>query len=90
MRDCSDIADKLVDYFFHWKNEGHAQGLKEGRAEGLAEGEAKAVILILEARGLQISDHARDWIQRCRITSQLETWIRKAAVITSTDELFTE
>lgn len=84
--DRSDLADKLVDYFFHWKNEGRA----EGRAEGEAEGEAKAILLILETRGLRISDDARERIQTCQDTGQLETWIRKAAVITSTDELFTE
>ncbi|MBX6385827.1 MAG: hypothetical protein IRZ07_23120 [Microbispora sp.] len=92
--DRSDLADKLVDYFFHWKNEGHAEGLEKGRAEGEArgeaKGEAKAVLLILETRGLQISDDARERIQHCEDTGQLETWIRRAAVITSTDELFTE
>ncbi|MGW5265448.1 hypothetical protein ACWEQG_31130 [Microbispora sp. NPDC004025] len=59
-------------YFSHWKDQGRAE----------------ALLIMLDARGLEISDVARERIQRCEDTNQLEAWVRKAAVITSADELF--
>ncbi|WP_432924483.1 hypothetical protein ACQPZZ_29675 [Microbispora sp. CA-135349] len=67
--------DYLGDkYFSHWKDQGRAE----------------ALLIMLDARGLEISDDARERIQRCEDTNQLEAWVRKAAVVTSADELFDE
>ncbi len=63
-------------YFSHWKDQGRT------------EGEIKAIFLVLDARGLDISDDARERIQRCEDPNQLDAWVRKAAIVTSADELF--
>ncbi|GAA4201104.1 hypothetical protein GCM10023074_33880 [Microbispora amethystogenes] len=67
-------------YFSHW--------LEKGEAKGRAEGEAKAILLVLESRGLRISDEARERIRLCEDPEQPDAWARGAAVITSVDELF--
>ena len=53
-----------------------------------ARGEAKALLAVLEARGLRASDEARSRILACTDSAQLEAWIRKAVSVTSVDELF--
>jgi hypothetical protein len=64
------------------------QGLAEGRAEGEAAGEARAVLLVLSARGVEVSDADRDRITQCRDLDQLEVWVRRAATVMSSAELF--
>lgn len=50
--------------------EGHAEGRAEGLAEGRAEGNADALLTVLGARGIAVSDAARDQIlaQKTRIS----------------------
>jgi hypothetical protein len=73
----SDFARKYV-----------AEGLAEGLAEGRAEGEAKALLAVLSARGIEISDDVRERISNCTDIEQIEAWIRLAATADSTDVLF--
>ncbi|MFA1544706.1 hypothetical protein [Actinomadura chokoriensis] len=58
------------------------------RAEGRAEGEAESLLLVLDGRGLVVSDAARERIMACRDESVLRAWLRRAGTIGSTDELF--
>ena len=67
---------------------GRAEGRAEGEAKGRAEGEAKALLAVLEARGLRISDEVRRRVLACTDAAQLEDWIRKAVTVASVDELF--
>lgn len=64
----------------------YKQGLiKAGREEGLMQG----ILAVLSARGLAISEAAREQIQRCRDDDRLQTWISRAALVSSVDELLT-
>ncbi|MEU6427731.1 hypothetical protein ABZ860_17725 [Microbispora sp. NPDC046973] len=63
-------------YFSHWLDKGEVRG------------EVKSIFSVLDARGLVISDDARERIRRCEDPDQLIDWVRKAAVVTSADELF--
>jgi hypothetical protein len=58
-------------------------------AMGQARGHAKAVIGVLEARGLHVSDEQRERILGCKDLEQLAAWVRKAVTIASAHELFT-
>ncbi|WP_036330585.1 hypothetical protein [Microbispora sp. ATCC PTA-5024] len=91
IQDFEDLGEK---YFSHWvakgRDEGRAEGREEGREEGRAEGEINALLTVLESRGLTTSDDARERIRRCTDLQQLKTWLRKAVVVDSADELFTE
>jgi hypothetical protein len=65
-----------------------------GRAKGItigeAQGQAKAVIGVLEARGLHVSDEQRERILGCKDLEQLAAWVRRVGVVSSADELFAE
>ena len=52
------------------------------------EGEAKALLVLLEARGLRVSAEVRARIVGCEDGAQLDAWIRKAVSVGSVDELF--
>jgi hypothetical protein len=59
-----------------------------GRAEGKAEGEAKAVLAVLEARGIVPTEQQREQILECTDLDRLNTWVRKAVTLTDVNELF--
>lgn len=65
-----------------------AKGRVEGRAEGSAAAKAEAVLTVLEARGLAVTEAQRERISGCHDLAQLQTWIARAATIESAGELF--
>lgn len=73
---------------YEWRSDFARRHRAQGRAEGKAEGEAKAVLAVLEARGLTISDDARVRVTGCTDLDQLDNWVRRAATATSADDLF--
>jgi hypothetical protein len=68
----SDFAKKYV-----------AQGRVEGRAEGRADQAARDVLMVLQARGIAVSDAARERILAQQDPERLERWLKKAAHATS-------
>jgi hypothetical protein len=64
------------------------QGRAEGRVEGRAEGEANAVLAVLDARGIEISDAVRARVTACTDLDQLDAWVRRAVTVASADDLF--
>lgn len=56
--------------------------------QGRAEGEASAVLAVLDARGIEISDAVRARVTACTDIDQLDGWVRRAATATSVDDLF--
>jgi flagellar biosynthesis/type III secretory pathway protein FliH len=70
------------------KAEGKAEGRAEGEAKGKAEGKAQAVLAVLEARGLRISDEQRARVLGCADLDELERWVRKAVTVKTTAALF--
>jgi len=55
---------------------------------GWAKGSSEAILAVLEARGLAISDEQRKRIVEMADFEVLYTWARRAAKIASVDELF--
>ncbi|MEV2274073.1 hypothetical protein AB0I72_00675 [Nocardiopsis sp. NPDC049922] len=55
---------------------------------GRIEGERKALLRILEARGVPVSDSALDRINQCVNLAHLESWIDRAVTVTDVDQLF--
>ncbi|MFC0863352.1 hypothetical protein ACFHYQ_13720 [Sphaerimonospora cavernae] len=66
----------------------YGKGLEEGRTEGRAEGEARAVLTVLQVRGVAVSDTDRARITGCTDLDRLDEWARRAVTATSTAELF--
>ncbi|MFI7128291.1 hypothetical protein ACIBQ1_21500 [Nonomuraea sp. NPDC050153] len=61
-----------------------------GREQGKAEGEARAVLLVLAARGFDVPEDVRARITACTDLAQLETWTTRAATAQALEELFDE
>lgn len=76
------------EHFGRGKAEGIAEGKAEGIAEGKAEGEAEAILLVLQARGLEVTAEDRARIASCTDLAQLTTWVTRAATVQGTGELF--
>jgi hypothetical protein len=72
----SDFARRYVD-----------QGRTEGRTEGRAEGEAKALLAILNARGIPVPDDVHTRITTCTDLDQLDTWISRASTATTIHDI---
>ncbi len=53
------------------------------------QGSARMLLLTLKARGIAVSDEARERITGCTDEQQFEDWILRAQTITTADELFT-
>jgi len=60
----------------------------QGKAEGRAEGEAKALLAVLEARGIAIDAPTRERILGCTDSEQLQRWLVRAATMSSIREVF--
>ncbi|MDX9721605.1 MAG: Rpn family recombination-promoting nuclease/putative transposase [Myxococcota bacterium] len=69
--------------------EGKEEGIEIGRKEGVAEGLARALLSLLEAKGLAIDEHSRTSILETTDSPQLERWLRRALSINELAELFT-
>jgi len=61
--------------------------LAEGRREGAERGKVEAVLSVLEARGLALTDAQRDLISSCRDAATLERWLRGAVTASSVEDL---
>ncbi|MFI6118686.1 hypothetical protein ACIBCU_02280 [Streptomyces sp. NPDC051064] len=72
------------------RDEGRAEGRAEGREKGHAEGQAEALLLILEARGIGITDATRERISACGDPDLLRRWLVRAAFVAASDEIFDE
>ncbi|SDK11846.1 hypothetical protein [Nonomuraea jiangxiensis] len=59
-----------------------------GRAAGLSEGKARAVLTVLKARGVAVSDDALTAITSCTDQERLDDWAHRAATALTVDELF--
>ena len=59
----------------------------KGEAKGMAEGEAKALLKVLEARGIDVPDQVRAEIMACTDTDQLEAWIGRAVTAESIQDV---
>jgi hypothetical protein len=83
-----DLVATTYQYKSEFARKHVNQGRAEGRVEGQVEGRAEAVIEILDARRVKMSDDDRTRITACQDIEQLTTWIRRAATADSVDDLF--
>ncbi|GAA1266487.1 hypothetical protein GCM10009677_18400 [Sphaerisporangium rubeum] len=61
--------------------------ISEMRAKGRVEGCAESVLVVLEGRGLTVTDAERERIIGCTDTDQLRQWLLRAVTAASVDEL---
>jgi hypothetical protein len=82
------MASGTYEFQSEFAKKHQAKGRAEGVAEGEAKGRAEALLDVLEARGLPVSDEARARILACTDAAQLAAWVRSAVTAASVDELF--
>ena len=82
------LDTKAHEYKSDFARRYYGQGKAEGKAEGEAEGEAKAVLTVLAARGIDVSERDRARITECADTGRLEVWLRRAVTAGSVEDLF--
>jgi len=61
-----------------------AQGKAQGKAEGKVRGMGRAVLIVLDERGVLVPDDVRDQVLACTDLGRLDTWLRRAATTAST------
>lgn len=62
--------------------------IREAIAKGRNEGRALAVVEVLDARGLRLSDEQRQRVLDCEDVETLARWLRRAATISRAADLF--
>ncbi|WP_426364766.1 hypothetical protein [Streptomyces sp. E-08] len=62
----------------------------EGRDEGRAQGNADAILIVLEQRGLAVSEAVRERVASCDDPDVLRRWLVRAVTVASAEEIFTE
>ncbi|MEV2278949.1 hypothetical protein AB0I72_25520 [Nocardiopsis sp. NPDC049922] len=63
-------------------------GREEGREEGHTEEAARNVLLVLDERGLTVTDEIRQRIESCTDLNTLHTWLRRSATADRAGDLF--
>jgi hypothetical protein len=63
---------------------------EEFRDEGRAQGRAEDILLVLEARGLDVPEEIRERITGCDDPALLRQWLTRAVTVPSAEEIFTE
>jgi hypothetical protein len=64
--------------------------LRKANEEGRVEGARQALALVLEARGIALSEAGRARVDACSDIATLDRWVARAATVSSETELFTE
>ncbi|MFF3172867.1 hypothetical protein ACFVQ0_09605 [Streptomyces sp. NPDC057900] len=63
---------------------------EEIRDEGRAQGMEKSLLLILQARGIAVTDETREKISTCTDLQLLRRWLTRAATATTAEDVFAE
>lgn len=84
----SAVAIALENYMFPDGELFTSEFARRHRGEGRVEGCAASILLVLEARCLQVSAAERQRITSCTDQVTLEGWIRRAVTVQATSQLF--
>jgi hypothetical protein len=67
--------------------EGELKGKAEGELKGKAEGKANAILLVLKARAISVTDAERARVMACTSDDTLDRWVQTALTATRSEEL---
>jgi hypothetical protein len=63
---------------------------EEIRDEGRAQKGAKDILMVLDARGINVPDEVRERVTACDDLELLDRWLVRAATVASAEEIFRE
>jgi hypothetical protein len=81
-------AFEMLPQGYQFQNSALREALARGRAEGSAEARAIAVLDVLDARGLRVTDEQRQRVLHCADADTLTGWLRRAATAASVSDIF--
>lgn len=85
------LLQEMIKMLNPWANfQPRTKWERESFGAGITEGEAKALLRILAARNLALSDEQRRRIEQCTDTVQLERWIERALSARSASEVLAD
>lgn len=79
---------KLKDY--EYKSELMGRPFREGKVEGKAEGKAEAVLTVLRAQGIEVSEEVRERIEGTTDLELLDTWLSRVVRAERVEDVFGE
>ncbi|TQS28450.1 hypothetical protein [Microbispora sp. KK1-11] len=77
------LKTETYEYLSDWARD----NIAKGKAEGKAEGQAEAILTVLSARGIEVSEDISEKIRKCNDLDRLAAWLRAAATVDSSDAL---
>ena len=83
-----DLKDEVVREIHRGWEAAEEKGREEGREEGLCRGKAEALLVILEARGMRLTDAQRITVLQCTDLATLDRWLGLALTVRSANDLF--
>ena len=78
------------EYRTEFLRESAARGQAIGQAIGEAIGEARAILTVLDTRGVTVPDEVRERILTCGDTDQIHSWLVRATTATTVGEVIRE
>ncbi|GAA2639787.1 hypothetical protein GCM10010307_39390 [Streptomyces vastus] len=81
-----DLSFYKSPIFEEARDEGRAQGQAQGRAQSRAED----ILDVFDVRGLDVPEPVRERITNCDDPETLRHWHRRAVIVRSADEIFTD
>ncbi len=81
-------AFQMLPQHYQFKGPSYREGRADGEADGEAKGKADSVLLVLETRGIAVTDQQSERISKCDDLKQLDIWLRKAMTVTDVEALF--
>jgi predicted transposase YdaD len=78
-------VEKLIE---RGRQEGRQEGEARGEAFGLQKGKREALLAIIDARSLHLTEQQRDRIAACEDLADLQQWLVKAVTATTPDDIF--
>ncbi|WP_051761401.1 hypothetical protein [Microbispora rosea] len=83
-----EVWDHLEEHLKSETYEYLSDWARENIAKGKVEGQAEAILTVLSARGIEVSEGISEKIRKCHDLDRLAAWLRAAATIDSSDALF--
>ncbi|QDI73309.1 hypothetical protein CD934_17675 [Streptomyces calvus] len=84
------MAVDLSFYKSYIAEEIRDEGREQGREQGCAQRGAEDVLLVLEQRGLEVSEGVRGRIMECQDPEVLRRWLARAVSAPVAEEIFGE
>ncbi|MCK9872861.1 hypothetical protein AB0M72_15425 [Nocardiopsis dassonvillei] len=73
---------------YEFRTELIGRPFREGEAKGRAAGRAEAILGVLDARGIAVSNEVRERVNASSDLDELDRWVRRAAKVDSAEDLF--